>query len=101
MSPIHHLFAIGAVVSAAFAAPAPKEAEPLACEPLPHGHGFIPRPDTAEAFQSFDPFSMAATLAPTPIGYVPAYSNLLTTFDEPSQFVRYLHLESYDVEKCK
>lgn len=101
MSPIQHLLAIGAVVSAVFAAPAPAEVDRSTCEPLPHGNGLIPRPDTAEAFQSFPPFARAATSASVPIGYVQAYSNLLTTFDEPSQFVRYKNLDSYDVQKCK
>lgn len=101
ISPIQHLFAIGAVASVVLAAPTPAEADRAACEPLPHGSGLIPRPDTAKAFQSFAPFSKAATSAPTPIGYVQAYSNLLTTFDEPSQFVRYNSLDNYDVQKCK
>lgn len=101
ISPIQHLLTIGAVASAVFAAPAPAEVDRSACEPLPRGNGLIPRPDTAEAFQSFSPFASAATSTSAPIGYVQAYSNLLTTFDEPSQFVLYKNLDSYDVQKCK
>ena len=101
MSPIQHLLAIGALTSAVFAAPTPAGIDGSACEPLTHGSGLIPRPDTAEAFQAFAPFATAATSAPTPIGYVQAYSNLLATFDEPSQFVRYKNLDSYDVQECK
>ncbi|EMD87748.1 hypothetical protein COCC4DRAFT_143088 [Bipolaris maydis ATCC 48331] len=99
MSTLQQLLVVGAAVSTVLAAPAVPNAE-RACEPLPHGRGLIPRPDTAEAFQSFPAFSLAATSATTPVGYIQAYSNLVTTFNEPSQFIRYTDLDSYDVSKC-
>lgn len=75
--------------------------ERQACEALPLGSGRVPFPDTAEAFHSFAPFADAAISAPTPAGYVKAYSNLQTTYNEPSQFVHYKHMDSYDVAECK
>lgn len=71
------------------------------CDPLVSGSGPKVFPDTPEAFQAYTPFSDAASSAVTPAGYVQAYSNLLTTYDEPSQFVHYVTMDSYDVAQCK
>ncbi|KAI4696119.1 uncharacterized protein J4E88_000291 [Alternaria novae-zelandiae] len=70
------------------------------CEPLFSGSGPKVFPDTPEAFQAYTPFSDAASSAVTPPGYVQSYSNLLTTYDEPSQFVHYMTMDSYDVDLC-
>ncbi|KAH6875981.1 hypothetical protein BKA58DRAFT_419389 [Alternaria rosae] len=72
----------------------------LVCDPLVPGSGPKVFPDTPEVFQAYNPFSDAASSAVTPAGYVQAYSNLLTTYDEPSQFVHYVTMDSYDVARC-
>lgn len=94
-------FRIAVVSAAALDAAFAQLTERQACEPLPLGSGRVPFPDTAEAFHSFAPFSDAAIAAPTPAGYIKAYSNLHTTYDEPSQFVYYKNMDSYDVAECK
>ncbi|KNG46635.1 hypothetical protein TW65_06639 [Stemphylium lycopersici] len=93
-------FRIAVVSAAALDAAFAQLTERQACEPLPPGSGRVPFPDTAEAFHSFAPFSDAAIAAPTPAGYIKAYSNLHTTYDEPSQFVYYKNMDSYDVAEC-
>jgi hypothetical protein len=50
---------------------------------------------------AYGPFASNATAAVTPAGYVQAYSNLHTTYDEPSQFVQYIMMATYDVQQCK
>ena len=70
------------------------------CDRLPLGAGPSVFPDTPEAFQAYTPFSNAALSAATPAGYVQAYSNLLTTYDEPSQFVHYVTMDTYNVDQC-
>ncbi|KAF1837759.1 hypothetical protein BDW02DRAFT_627691 [Decorospora gaudefroyi] len=88
-----------AAATSAYAAPfAPGELP--ACSPLPLGSGPVPSPDTPEQFQSYAPFSAAATSAITPGDYVQSYSNLLVTFNEPRQFVGYSSLSSYNVSEC-
>jgi hypothetical protein len=53
------------------------------------------------AFLTYDAFAKNAIAAVTPAGYVRAYQNLHTTYDEPSQFVRYMQMDTYDVQQCK
>jgi hypothetical protein len=85
------------MVATVFATFVPKGA----CDALLLGQGPSIFPDTPEAFQAHPYFSDAATSAATPAGYVQAYSNLLTTYDEPSQFVHYVTMDTYNVDQCK
>ena len=50
---------------------------------------------------TYEPFATNATSAETPAGYVQVYSNLHTTYNEPSQFVHYMQMDTYDVDQCK
>jgi hypothetical protein len=107
--------ALAAAASTAYAAPAAKRQ--AACTSLTIGSGPVPSPDAvcchvtnihaiadnlqAEAFLDYEPFSTSALAAVTPAGYVQAYSDLHTTYDEPSQFVKYTEMSTYDVQGCK
>jgi hypothetical protein len=70
------------------------------CDPLPLGHGSPVLPDTPEAFQAHAAFADAALSATTPVGYIKSYANLLTTYNEASQFVHYLNMDTYNVDQC-
>ena len=98
--PLLRSIALAATASSALAVPFTNDAPTGDCEPQALGHGPVPEPDTPEAFQASTLFSNTATSAVTPWGYVQAYSDQLITYNEPSQFLDYFPMETYDVERC-
>lgn len=92
--------ALVATVSVALAVPYAQHSERQACTPRAIGAGPRPSDDTPEAFQAYAPFADAALSAATPAGYVQSYRNLQITYNEPTQFIDYDYLQSYDVNEC-
>ncbi|KAF1941449.1 hypothetical protein EJ02DRAFT_202427 [Clathrospora elynae] len=90
--------ALVAAASSAWAAPAPLSYGP--CIPLEIGTGPVPPVDTPEAFQELAALSSPAYLASSPEGYVQAYKDEMFTYNEPDQFIDYVHMPKYDVPAC-
>lgn len=93
--------AISIAISSALAIPFTIGSAAGTCSPLEHGNGPVPSSDTADAFLSHGAFGDAATSATTPSGFMRAYANEKFTYNEPSQFITYIGLDTYDVSQCK
>ncbi|KAH4851886.1 hypothetical protein HBI56_087570 [Parastagonospora nodorum] len=93
---------IAALASSVYAAPRASIAAD--CSPLPIGLGPVAYPtvveDTPENFQKYEGFSRAALAATTPRGYVQSYTNMNSTYNDPTLFAGYRELTSYNVQKC-
>jgi hypothetical protein len=100
MLALSYLFALTATGLVAYAAPHAQNNERQACVPAPIGTGPRPSEDTPEAFQAYTPFANAALNAVTPSGYVISYRNYMVTYNEPSQFIDFEYLDTYDVDEC-
>lgn len=65
----------------------------------PTGAGPVPSPDTASAFLAYSYFSSVASAAPTPSGYVSAFTNLQAE-NSAYGYLGYTVLSSYDTQSC-
>jgi hypothetical protein len=90
---------LAAMVTLTTAWPAPQDLGH--CYPLSHGHGPSPAIDTPQDFQALDTFRITAEFAGTPNGYVKSFTNLRSTYNEPSMFAGYHEMKTYDVQACK